>query len=184
MVDKCKIQDEQFEENLKIYEEIMINKAIKSFLKTDIKDPKELKLDKKKSKRIKLFYYTVNIIFILRFFLFNLVIPSLPHNPHLAIFLLTVPEVIYFLMTIFAFFKYKNYILVITAIGRCLESLFIITLLVFVWILQKEKFKNNILIQEICVLLIFLGVILEYGIVCVMWIYYAWKWVSGKCQRK
>lgn len=170
------------------YGEVEVNKAIMFFLKTDIKSPsnlkKKLKGDfepKESLKKITEFYFIINITFIFKIFLTQITISSLTNNPYLAIILLISFEIIYLIVNLRTFIKYKNCLFFITVLARILESLIIVSLLVLFWILQLKSYRNDAEIQDICVFLIFSGVALEYGFILIIGGYFGVKWVVEKC---
>lgn len=172
------------DDNLRIYKDIEINKAIKKFITTDIKVPIKVQKNRKIPNEVTEFYYIVNITFIFRILLFQIIIASLPNNPFLAIILLGVVEIIYSIVNLIIFLKHKNCLFFITVLARILESLIVLSLLFLFYIIWLDTYKKNIELQNLCVYLIFSGVVLEYGLFIILGIYFGGKWVIGKCCAK
>lgn len=179
MFPKIKNPVENFE--VEFFKLVEINKALENFNKTDLVSPKKIP----KTGKITHLYYIMNFCFMVRVLFYQISLASLPLEPKIQLAILMICEIMYTSFNVYSFCKYRNFEFWVTASTRVLESMILFGMLCYfmVFLIDLEGKEPSEMDQDIIILLIFLGVGVEYGVVTLVSIYKACTLVYRKIRN-
>lgn len=149
-------------------------------------DLKNFEKLKEKKKKITLNYFTGNLIYMIKMLSLQLLIVSLPLSPILLLLIMLLIEFLYIAFNISSHFLYNNFTTFVVLVSRLSQSLALVVIYInfYLVFLHGIKGEDTLIYQKRSILLIIIGVLLEYFFMIVMMVLMVVKKIKERREKK